>query len=38
MDINKTISKFDNHLTIKKIKEYFLDASKSNFKMTGFSR
>ena len=31
MNVNEIISKFDNHISIKKIKEYFPDASKTKF-------
>lgn len=31
MNINEAVLKFDNSGSIKRIKEYFLDASKTNF-------
>ena len=30
-ELSEIISKFDNHISINKIKEYFPDASKSKF-------
>ena len=34
MEINEIISKFDNHINIKKIKECFPGVPKTNFKFT----
>ena len=38
MKINEIISTFDNHVSIKKIKEYFPDAFNSNFEFTEVSQ
>ena len=38
MNINEIISTFDNHISIKKIKEYFPDASNNNFEFTEVSQ
>ena len=38
MNINEIISTFDNHVSIKKIKEYFPDAFNSNFEFTEVSQ
>ena len=37
-NINETISTFDNHVSIKKIKGYFPDASNKNFEFTDVSQ
>ena len=37
-NINETILTFDNHLSIKKIKGYFPDASNNNFELTDISQ
>ena len=37
MNINEITSRFDNHISIKKVKEYFPDASKTNFVFTEVS-
>ena len=34
MNISEIISTFDNHIIIKNIKAYFLDASNNNFEFT----
>ena len=38
MNINEIISIFGNHISIKKIKEYFPDASNNNFEFTEVSQ
>ena len=38
MNINEIISTFDNHVSVKKIKEYFLDASNTSFEFTEVSQ
>ena len=38
MNINEIISAFDNHVSINKIKEYFLDASNTSFEFTEVSQ
>ena len=38
MNIHEIISKFDNHISIKNIKEYFPHASKTNFEFTEVSQ
>ena len=38
MNINEIISTFDNHISIKKIKEYFPDASSNNFEFKEISQ
>ena len=38
MNINEIISTFDNHISIKRIKEYFPDVSNNNFEFTKFSQ
>ena len=38
MNINEIISTFDNHVNIKKIKEYFPDASNTSFEFTEVSQ
>ena len=38
ININSAVSKFDNHLSIKMIKEDFPDAFKSNFEFTEVSQ
>ena len=38
MKINEIISTFDNHVSIKKIKEYFPDAFNGNFEFTEVSQ
>ena len=37
MNINETISKFNNHVSIKKIKEHFPDVPTINFVFTEVS-
>ena len=37
-NINEIISAFNNHISIKKIKEYFPDASSNNFEFTEVSQ
>ena len=34
MNINEIISRFNNHINIKKIKEYFPNGSSTNFEVT----
>ena len=34
MNINEITSRFDNHISIKKVKEYFPDAPKTDFVFT----
>ena len=38
MKLNEMISTFDNHISIKKINEYFLDASNTYFEFTEVSQ
>ena len=38
MNINQISSTFDNHINIKKVKEYFPDASSNNFEFTEVSQ
>ena len=38
MNINQISSTFDNHINIKKVKEYFPDASSNNFDFTEVSQ
>ena len=38
MNMNGIISTFHNHISIKKIKEYFPDASNNNFEFTEVSQ
>ena len=38
MNKNEIILTFDNHISIKKIKEYFLDVSSNSFEFTEVSQ
>ena len=38
ININEIISTFDNHISIKRIKEYFPDVSNNNFEFTEVSQ